>query len=364
MLSLGIVGLPNVGKSTLFNALTRLQAHVANYPFATIEPNLGVVPVPDERLQKLAKLENSAQIIPTAIEFRDIAGLVKGAHQGEGLGNEFLSHIREVDAIVEVVREFDDPNVIHVEGKIDPRRDMETIETELILADLGLVEKKMENLKSAAKSGRKEDLLKLALAQKYHESLAAGKLANSVSPTNEEKQYLHEFPLLTRKPILYVRNSKSNFPPREEGRGEVNPLSISPSRGGEIVILDCLLEAEIAQLSETESGAYLKELGLPESGLTKLIKAAYQLLNLITFFTAGPKETRAWTCQNGAKAPQAAGIIHTDFELGFIKAEVINWQKLLEAEGWSKARELGSLRQEGKDYVIQDGDVVHFRFNV
>ena len=340
--------MPNVGKSTLFNALTNLQVEAANYPFATIEPNVGIVPVPDERLEKLAALEKSEKIIPATIEFKDIAGLVAGAHKGAGLGNQFLSHIREVDAIVEVVRFFADPNVIHVDGKVDPKRDMETIETELVLADLQMVEKKFDTLKKTAKSGKKEDLLKASLAEKYFTALAAGNLANSVEPTPDESKYLFEFPLLTQKPILYLANTETGKPP-------------PTTPGKKFVVLDCQLESEISQLPPSERKNYLKELGLTESGLDKLIKASYKMLNLITFFTAGPKETKAWTCRAGTRAPQAAGVIHTDFEKGFIKAEIINWQTLIDAGGDVAAKEKGLVRQEGKDYVIQDGGVVHFR---
>jgi len=351
--SLGIVGLPNVGKSTLFNALTNLSVEAANYPFATIEPNVGVVPVPDERIATLAKLEKSEKLIPTTIEFHDIAGLVKGASQGEGLGNQFLSHIREVDAIVEVVRFFEDPNVIHVAGKIEPQSDIETVETELILADLQLVEKKLDNLKRSAKGGQTEEVTKAGLAQKYYDALAAGQAGRTVKLTDEEKKHDHEFPLLTNKPVLYVANVKG---------ASSSPISSIPQISP--IALDCQLEAEISQLPAEERGAYLKELGLAESGLDKLVKAAYQQLGLITFFTAGPKETRAWTCKRGSLAPQAAGVIHTDFEKGFIKAEIINWEVLLTAGGYAQARDQGLLRQEGKEYAIADGDVVHFRFNV
>ena len=346
-LSIGIVGLPNVGKSTLFNALTNLQVEAANYPFATIEPNVGVVPVPEPRLEVLTRIEKSKKTVPTVIEFKDIAGLVAGAHKGEGLGNQFLSHIREVDAIVEVVRFFKDDNIIHVSNTVDPKRDIETIETELILADLQLVEKKLENLKKSAKSGKHEDIVKAELAQKYFDALAAGLLGSTVSPTEEERKYIYEFPLLTNKRILYVANIKS---------GESAPENF--------LTLDAQIESEISQLPENERAPYLKELGLAESGLDKLIRAAYKTLGLMTFFTAGEQETRAWTIHCGNRAPQAAGKIHTDFEKGFIKADTVAYDKFVEAGGWVPARENGWVRSEGKEYVVQDGDVMLFKFNV
>ncbi|MDP3741446.1 MAG: redox-regulated ATPase YchF, partial [bacterium] len=299
---------------------------------------------------KLAALEKSEKIVPTTIQFVDIAGLVKGAHEGAGLGNQFLSHIREVDAIAQVVRVFQDDNVIHVDGKIDPKRDIETIETELVLADLQMVEKKLENLKSTAKGGNKEDIARAQLAQKYFDALSAGKRASTVSLNEEDLKFAHEFPLLSKKPTLFVANVRGNADFRIQN--------------AEFLTLDAQLESEIVQLPEEERQVYLKELGLAESGLDKLIKAAYKTLNLITFLTAGPKETRAWTIKAGTKAPQAAGVIHTDFERGFIKAEIINWQKLLEAGSWAKARDLGWIRLEGKDYVMADGDVTVFKFNV
>ncbi|MDP2934025.1 MAG: redox-regulated ATPase YchF [bacterium] len=352
-LSVGIVGLPNVGKSTLFNALTKQNVVAENYPFATIDPNVGVVAVPDERLEKLALQEHSEKIVPTIVEFIDIAGLVKDAHSGEGLGNKFLSHIREVDAIAEVVRFFEDPNVLHVEGKVDPGRDMETIKTELILADLATLKKRIEALRHDAKSGDKLILAKLQLFERLEKELSAGKLANQITLHTEEKEHSLELQLLTAKPFLLVANTEFDTTKKDYKSSAPSTLPI-----------DAKLEMELAQLDDAERAEYLKELGLAESGLDRLIKAAYQTLGLITFLTTGQDETRAWTVRAGSSAPVAAGVIHTDFERGFIKAEVINWQKLLQAGSWNKAREVGWIRTEGKEYIMQDGDVVFFKFNV
>jgi ribosome-binding ATPase len=355
--SIGIVGLPNVGKSTLFNAITKSKVEAANYPFATIDPNVGVVAVPDDRLAKLATQENSEKIVPTTIEFVDIAGLVSGAHKGEGLGNQFLSHIREVDAIMEVVRVFENDDIIHVNGSVDPKRDMETIAIELQLADLQNVEKRLESVAKQAKSGDRELGIKKQVLEKYKAALEQGQMAHTAELSPEEKEASKDVQLLTIKPFLYIANTEFDLNSKQF-KFDVSVL------GAEAIQIDAKVESELSEFEDSERDEYLKELGLPESGLHKIIKAAYKTLGLITFITAGPKESKAWTCKAGTKAPQAAGIIHTDFEKGFIRAECIQWDKLLEAGSYSTSRDKGWLRVEGKEYVIQDGDVVHFRFNI
>ncbi|EKD42979.1 MAG: hypothetical protein ACD_72C00514G0003 [uncultured bacterium] len=351
--SIGIVGLPNVGKSTLFNALTRSkQAEAQNYPFCTIDPNVGVVEVPDERLSKLSVSSSSKKIIPTVIEFVDIAGLVKGASEGQGLGNKFLSHIREVDAIAQVVRAFSDSNVIHVNNKVDPIDDAEVINLELVLADLQTVSKRLENTKKSAKGVVAKEIFKqIEVLEKLNTQLQAGKPARLLGFEDEEKIIVRDLQLLTMKPMLYVVNVD------EDMKGE-NKF-VAPE-GSEQVEISAKLEAELADLSKEEAAEYLQSLGLTQTGLDKLVTASYKLLNLITFFTSGEMETRAWTVKNGAKGPEAAGVIHTDFIKGFVKADVVDWKDFVEFKGWGGIKTSGKMRLEGKDYIVRDGDVVYF----
>jgi ribosome-binding ATPase len=349
--SIGIVGLPNVGKSTLFRALTKKQVPAENFPFCTIDPNVGVVAVPDERLAALAAISQSEKIIPTAIEFIDIAGLVAGAHKGEGLGNKFLAHIREVDAIAHVVRDFVNDDIVHVENRIDPQADEQIVLLELIMADLATVEKKMRETGKASHGQDKQAAVALAAWQKIKTVLDAGKPARQVALTDEEKIAAADTPLLTAKPIMRVLNVAED------------QISRQPLNENEIVV-SAKIESELSELDEEDAKTMLSELGLAQSGLDRLITASYNLLNLLTFFTSGPKETRAWTITAGTKAPQAAGKIHTDFERGFIRAEVIGYQDFVDCAGEQGAREKGLLRLEGKDYIMQDGDVCHFRFSV
>lgn len=344
--SIGIVGLPNVGKSTLFKALTKKQVDASNYPFCTIDPNVGTVAVPDERLDKLAKLYDSKKVVPTVVEFVDIAGLVAGAHKGEGLGNKFLSHIRTVDAICQVVRKFSDPNVIHVANKVDPRSDEETIKLELIYADLATVEKRMADTAPKTKSGDKEAAKALVLYQKVKTFLDAGKLLSEVDLSDEEKLAIRDLSLLTVKPMLRVLNVDES-----EAAQEVPGY----------VVISAKVESELVEMSAIDAKEYLHSLGLEKTGLDRLIIAAYKALDLITFLTSGPDETRAWTVTRGSSAPQAGAVIHTDFEQKFIRAEVTPWQDLLACGGEVGAREAGKTRTEGREYIIQDGDVIYFR---
>jgi GTP-binding protein YchF len=359
---IGIVGLPNVGKSTLFNALTRARIAAENYPFCTIDPNIGVVPVPDPRLDRLAAIAKPQKVLPTTIEFVDIAGLVKGASKGEGLGNQFLANIRETDAIAQVVRCFEDTEVVHVEGRVDPVNDIEVIGLELVLADFETVTRGLERAVKTAKTGRKEDLARRDLLAHVADHLDLGQPVRSMSLPEDERRSLHDLHLLTAKPTLYIANVA------EDGLHD-NPhldvvTAIAAREGAEVVAVCAAIEAEIAQLDAADRAEFLAELGLDEPGLDRVIRAGYRLLGLHTFFTAGPKEVRAWTVPVGATAPEAAGEIHTDFRKGFIRAEVIAYDDFVAAGGEAGARDAGRLRLEGKEYVVQDGDVMHFRFNV
>jgi ribosome-binding ATPase len=371
MLKAGIVGLPNVGKSTLFNAVTRTRkAEAANYPFCTIEPNTGIVTVPDERLEVLGKLSKTQKIVPAAIEFVDIAGLVQGASQGEGLGNQFLSHIREVDAIVQVVRCFEDRDIHHVSGSIDPLRDIDVINTELVLADLAGVEKRLQRVSRQMKSGDKEAKAEAALCEKLMPHLNDGKPAITAELNPDERRALRQFFLLTGKPTIFACNvlesemaAASRDPAAHRHVGKVVEF-VKHSHDAEAVVISAAIEAELTDLTPEEAQAYLADLGVEHSGASELIRSVYHLLGLRTYLTTGEKETRAWTIHAGDKAPAAAGVIHTDFERGFIKAEVVAYHDLVAAGSFAKAREAGKLRIEGKDYVVQDGDVMEFRFNV
>ena len=363
-MKLGVVGLPNVGKSTLFNAITQAGAEIANYPFCTIEPNVGVVAVPDERLDKLAALYDSRKITPTYLKFVDIAGLVKGASRGEGLGNKFLSHIREVDAIVHVVRCFVDSNITHVSDSIDPVSDMETINLELILADIETVNTRLNKALNMQKTGEKKYKIEAELLQRMLAQLESEKPIRSMAFDEEEQQMVEEMFLLTSKPVIYAANISENDLGQED-----NPLvklvqAKAAEEGAETLVICAKVEEELSMQTDEEKAMFLESYGITESGLNRLVKKCYKLLHLVSYLTAGEKETRAWTITEGTRAPQAAGKIHSDFEKGFIRAEIVPYQTMLELGGYNQAKEHGKVRSEGKDYIIKDGDVVLFRFNV
>ena len=367
-INIGIVGLPNVGKSTLFNALSAAGAEAANFPFCTIEPNVGVVPVPDKRLDDLAGLYKSQKIVPTSLEFVDIAGLAKGASKGEGLGNQFLSHVRQVDAIAHVVRCFDDGNIVHVDGSVDPIRDVQTINTELALADLATVEKRIERTGKMVKSGGKqgdEARAEMARLEPLRDHLNNGTAARAWTTDEDGKKLVKELFLLTGKPIIYVANLAEGDVTKPETVPYFQRLmELAKAEGAPVVPISAAIEAEVSQLPEADRRDYLGSMGLTEPGLHKIIREGYRALGLITYLTAGPEETRAWTIREGMRAPQAAGVIHTDFERGFIKAEVMRWEDLVAMKTEAAVRGAGKLRVEGKEYVVKDGDVMHFRFNV
>ena len=363
-LKCGIVGLPNVGKSTLFNAISNNKAEAANFPFCTIEPNVGVIPVPDERLQVLEDLVSPQKLLPTTMEFVDIAGLVRGASKGEGLGNQFLANIREVDAIAHVVRCFEDDNIVHVDGKVDPIADKEVIDAELQLKDLESIEKKIARIEKMAKTGDAKAKKELAILQLYKEHLESGNSARTLDIDEEDKSIIADLQLLTVKPVIYVANVEETALP-DGNSYSAELIENVKNENARVVVVSASIEAQIAELEDADERAmFLEEYGLKDSGLSKLIRAAYNILDLITYFTAGPKEVRAWTIVKGWKAPQAAGVIHTDFQKGFIKAEVINLEDYKTYKTEQACKEAGKVSIEGKDYIVTDGDVMHFRFNV
>ncbi|WP_213471860.1 redox-regulated ATPase YchF [Staphylococcus simulans] len=363
-LTAGIVGLPNVGKSTLFNAITKAGALAANYPFATIDPNVGIVEVPDSRLDALADIVNPKKVLPTTFEFTDIAGIVKGASKGEGLGNKFLSHIREVDAICQVVRAFDDDNVTHVSGRVDPLDDIEVINMELVLADLESVDKRLPRLEKMARQKDKDALNEVRILERIKEALENGEPIRSLEFNEEDAKYVKQAQLLTSKPMIYIANVGEDEVNEADNEKIQTIKEYADKEGSEVIVISAKIEEEIATLDDEDKDMFLEDLGIEEPGLNRLIRSTYNLLGLATYFTAGVQEVRAWTFKKGMTAPQCAGIIHTDFERGFIRAEVTSYDDYVENNGEQGAKEAGKMRLEGKEYIMQDGDVVHFRFNV